>query len=144
LRITRATATRLLAAREAVAALADDRVVAVGQRGYEVVQVRGARRGNHLLLGRVGAREELVVADRGVEQERVLEDDPDVGAQRLERERAGVVAVDQHAAGGGVVEARDERGERRLPRAAGPTGPTSCPGSIRPLNSKSAGRACPG
>ena len=44
----------LLAAREAVAALADDRVVAVGQRRDQVVDPRRPRRVLDLLVGRVG------------------------------------------------------------------------------------------
>ncbi len=46
-----------LAAGELVAALADDRVVAVGQRRDEVVDVRGARGGDHFgFASRPGAR----------------------------------------------------------------------------------------
>ena len=44
----------LLAAGEAVAALADERVVAVGQRRDQVVDLRGARGVLDLLVGRVG------------------------------------------------------------------------------------------
>ena len=43
----------LLAARQLVAALADDRVVAIGQLGDPVVDRRGPRRGLELGLGRV-------------------------------------------------------------------------------------------
>lgn len=50
----------------------------------------------------------------------VLEDDPDVAAQRLERELARVVAVDQDPPGGGVIEAGDEGGQRGFAGTAGP------------------------
>ena len=46
----------LLAARHAVAALADDGVVAVGQRRDEVVDPRRLARGDELVVGGVGAR----------------------------------------------------------------------------------------
>src|SRR3954470_11585799 len=51
----------LLAAGEAVAALADDRVVALGQRRVQVVDARGAGGVLDLLVGRAGAREAQVV-----------------------------------------------------------------------------------
>jgi hypothetical protein len=87
----------LLPAGEAVSALTDDRVVAVGKRGDEVVHVGRPGGGGHLLLRGVGKRVEEVLADRGVKQERVLEHDPDVPAQRLQGEVADVVPVEQNA-----------------------------------------------
>ena len=53
----------LLAAREPVAALADERVVAIGQRGDHVVDLRGAARSLELCLGGVGLRVAQVVGD---------------------------------------------------------------------------------
>jgi hypothetical protein len=63
-----------------VAPLPHDGVVAVGQRGDEVVEVGGGGGRHQLSVGGVGAGVAQVVGDRGVEQEGVLEDDPDVAA----------------------------------------------------------------
>ena len=57
--------------------------------------------------------------DGVAEEERVVVDDRDLRAQRVRVERAHVGAVDEHAPGGRVVEARDELHERRLARAGG-------------------------
>ena len=62
----------LLAAAEPVAALTDDRVVAVGERSDRVVDPSGLRRVDELLVGGLGIGVTQVVADRLVEQVRVL------------------------------------------------------------------------
>ena len=62
----------LLAARQLVAALADDRVVAVGQLRDPVVDRRGPRRRLELGVGRVRPGVQQVLADRRVEQVRLL------------------------------------------------------------------------
>ena len=67
----------LLAARQLVAALADDRVVALGQLGDPVVDRRGTGRHLELLVGRLGLGVVQVLADRGVEQVRLLGHDAD-------------------------------------------------------------------
>ena len=79
----------LLAAGEAVAALADDRVVAVGQAGDQVVDARGAGRLLDLLVGRVGPGEAQVLADRRVEEVGLLRDDADRARERREASRRG-------------------------------------------------------
>ena len=56
-------------------------------------------------------------ATRRGEQERVVGDDGDLGAQRGGVDVAHVDAVDEHRAGGHVVEPRHELHERRLARA---------------------------
>jgi hypothetical protein len=78
-------------------------------------------RARGLDLGLVGVRaaEGDVVGDRAAEQERLLGHDPHLRAQRVRRHVAQVVAVDEHAPVGWVVEARDELGEGRLARARG-------------------------
>ena len=106
-----------LAAGERDPALADHRVVAVRQLLDELVRLRGARRPLDLLVGRVEDAEGDVLAHGRREEERILGDDADLAAQRAARDVAHVDAVDEHAALGRVVEARHERGERRLARA---------------------------
>ena len=88
----------LLAAREAVAALADDGLVALGQRRDQAVDLRGARGLLDLLVGRVGLREAEVLAHGRVEEVRLLRDDADRGGERRERQLAQVDAVDRDAA----------------------------------------------
>ena len=103
-----------LPGRELCAALADFRVVAVRQLGDELLG-SDRRRGLADLLGaRAGPPEGDVLGDRAREQERLLRHDPHLRAQRAARDLAQVVAVDEHAARGRVVEARDELGHRRL------------------------------
>ena len=107
----------LLAAREAVPALADDRVVALRERRDQPVDLRGVGGCDELLFGRVGLREAQVVADRGVEQVRLLRHDADERRKRRERQVAQVDAADRDAPLVDVVEARGEVAEGRLPRA---------------------------
>ena len=57
---------------------------------------------------------------RAGEQERLLRDDAELAAQRVDGDVAQVVAVDQHPTLGRVVEARDELGDGRLARAGRP------------------------
>ena len=88
-------------------AFADHRVVAVRHLGDELVGVGELRGGDDFGLGRARPAIGDVLADRAAEQHRVLQHEADLAAQRRE---LGVVpdvdAVDQHAAGIGVVEAR--------------------------------------
>ena len=109
-----------LAAAECEPALPDDGLVALGERRDEVVGLRGPRRRAHLLVGRLGLAEADVLGNRRTEQERVLVHDADVAAQVGELQVAHVLAVDEHRAAAGVVEARHEVGERGLaaPRVA--------------------------
>ena len=67
----------LLAAREPVAALADDGLVALGERGDQVVDLPGAGGLLDLVVRRVGPGEAEVLPHRGVEQVRLLRDDAD-------------------------------------------------------------------
>ena len=69
----------LLAARQPVAALADDGVVAVGQRGDDVVDARGPARGHDLVVGGVGLGVAQVGADVSWNRCGVLGDDADRG-----------------------------------------------------------------
>ena len=104
-RSSRAIASRCFSPpTEPVAPLADDRVVPVGECGDRVVDTRRLRRGHQLLVGGVGVGVAQVVADRLVEQVRVLRHHTDRGAQGVERQIAHVVAVDAHRAGRHVVQ----------------------------------------
>ena len=107
----------LLAAREAVAALADDGVVAVRERGDDVVDPRSFGRGVELLVARGRLREAEVLAHRGMEEIRLLRDDPDEIRKRGEGEVSHVDAADRDGAAVDVVEPRCEVAERRLPGA---------------------------
>ena len=69
-----------------------------------------------------------VLPDRRVEQLRVLQHEPDLPAQRPDREVPDVDAVDGDRAGVRVVEARDQADERGLAAAARPDQPDELTG----------------
>ena len=102
---------------EAAAALAEDRLVALGQALDERVGASQLRGGDHLLVGRVGPAVADVVHDRVAEQERVLQHDADLRAQAARGDVAHVDAVDRDRARRDVVEARDQVDHGRLARA---------------------------
>ena len=110
----------LLAAREAIAALADDGVVALGQRGDHVVDPRRLRGRLELVVRSVGLGEAQVLAHRRMEEIRLLRDDAHEVRQGLEAEVAHVDAADRDAPSVDVVEARREVAERRLAGAGLP------------------------
>ena len=120
----------LLAARHAVAALADDRVETVGQRLDEIEDARALECLAQIGFGRSGPREGEVGADRVVEEVRVLRHQPDRGVHRLEGEVAHVVAVD---AAPSPARRRTTRGTSIaivvLPAPEAPTSATVSPGS---------------
>ena len=70
-----------LAARERDAALADHRVVALGQALDELVRLREPRDALDLGVGQLRQAERDVVPHRGGEEERILRDDADLAAQ---------------------------------------------------------------
>ena len=102
----------LLAAREAVAALADDGVVALGQRGDQVVDASGAGGRLDLLVGGVGTREAQVLRapwrGRGRSPGRPRRRSPPAtrSSRRARRRRRCVTApaLDVVEAGGQVAE----------------------------------------
>ena len=109
-----------LATREGVAPLADHGVVAVGEVADELVSPsRGGRRFDLLVGGRWSAVSD-VVADRHREQERLVEDDTDVGPQAGLGELADIVSVEFDRAVAHVVEPGEQSGHGRLTRS-GPT-----------------------
>ena len=108
-----------LSAGQGEALLADAGVEAPGEVEGEagLGHLEGAQ---HLRLGGVGLAHEQVLAHRGREQRRLLEGEPDVATEAVDREVAEVVAVEGDAPGGGVVEAGQERDQRGLAGAGGP------------------------
>ena len=73
-----------LAAGELDAALADDRVIALREALGELVDAGDATGGKKLLLGRIGPGEHDVVADRSIEEERVLQHHAQLAAIAVE------------------------------------------------------------
>ncbi len=103
-----------LAAREPVAALADDRPEPVGQRPDQIGKVGLVEGAPELVVRRPRPGEAQVLAHRVVEEVTVLGDHAGRLADRLEREVANIDAAEPDRARIGVVEPRDERGDRRL------------------------------
>jgi hypothetical protein len=120
LRKARATEMRWRSPPESSApALAELGLVAVGQRGDEVVRVGRAGRREDLLVGRLQAPVADVVEDARAEQQRLLQDDAELLAHRRDGEVAQVVPVERDAPVLGVVEARQQVEQRALARAGG-------------------------
>jgi hypothetical protein len=107
----------LLAARQLVAALADERVIPLGQFGDALVDGRGARRHLELRVGGPGLGVVQVVADGRVEQVRLLGHDADHLAERGKLDPPDVDAVDLDGAGVHVVQPRNQVRGRGLARA---------------------------
>ena len=103
-----------LPARERQPALADDGVVAAGELEDELVGLGHPGRRLDLLVGGVGSSVGDVGPHRVGEEEALLEHDADLAAQRVQRDVAHVVPVDEDGAAVGVVEARDQHGDGRL------------------------------
>ena len=106
-----------LAAGQAAAAFADDRVVALGQLQDEVVSAGERSRSDHAVDRHAGLGKRDVVADRTVEQNVLLQHDAQLAAQPRAVHHGEIDAVDEHASALGDVETLDELGERALSRA---------------------------
>ena len=120
-----------LPARQGLAAVAQHRVVAVGQRHHEVV---GAGQPGGLLdlrAGGAGPGVPDVLAHRGPEQHRALHHHGDLRAQRVGLQLADVVAVDEHPAAGGDGQPAQQRQQRRLPGPRRAHDPDQVPGRHR-------------
>lgn len=110
----------LLAAGELQAALADLRLVAVGQRFDKVMDLRRAGGFDHLFAACIGAPVGDVVIDAVVEEHRVLRNDADSGAHAGLRDIAQVLSVDLDGAGLHVIETEQQARQRRLAGTAPP------------------------
>jgi hypothetical protein len=108
-----------LAAGEALAAVADLRLIALGKLGDEIVGQRGLGSGNHARFGQVGAAVAQIVPDRIVEEDGFLGDDGHLFAEGAQGDVANVVAVDAHAAGNRGVKSREKIDQGGLAGAAG-------------------------
>src|SRR5690606_38019599 len=105
----------LLPARQRYAPLADHRFVAVGKAHDVVVQLGLFGRLLDLLPREVAAEAD-VFGDGGGEEEVVLGRVADLRAQRLQRDAADVVAVDENGAHGRVEHPQQQVGQRSLAR----------------------------
>jgi hypothetical protein len=93
-----------------LAALVHDRVQAVGHPLNHVAEGHRAHGFEDLLVGGVRTGKGDFVAQAPSKQKRLPGHDAELAAQRVYGHPADVVAVDQDATLGGVVEARDQHG----------------------------------
>jgi hypothetical protein len=119
-----------LAAREGVAALADDGVVALRAAHDELVGVGGAGRRLDLFEGGVRSAVGDVVAIEMEKRKGSSSTTPTLARSDVERHVAHVVAVDRDGAVGHVVEARQQRATVDLPEPVRPTIATVSPASM--------------
>jgi hypothetical protein len=103
-----------LTARHHVPVLADLGVQPLGQPPDELAEVGQLDRSLDRGVVGVGRGVGDVVAKRAVQHRRVLLDEADAGSTLVARERGDVAAGEQDAPAIGIVEALDERDDRRL------------------------------
>ena len=108
-----------LAAGDAHAALAQKGLVALRQRGDEVVGVGGLGGGDDVGIRRIGPAVANVVQRVGREDGAVLRHDADAPAQAVQRRGGDVDAVELHLPGLHVVVAQQQLEHGALARAAG-------------------------
>src|SRR5215208_6977159 len=99
---------------EGVAPLADDGLVSIFEVNDEVVGVGCFGGLDNLLRRSVQLSVDDVLLDGGAEEDRVLEDDPDLLAQGLELVVLYVSPIDPDGASSGFVEAEDKADKGRL------------------------------
>ena len=109
-----------LPARQAHAALTDERRVAIGQLENELMRVGGAARRLQLLRCGPRPRDVQVVSDAAIKQVRVLRNHGDLASQHVDRQVAQVVSVEQHATLLRIDEAQQQVDQRGLARARRP------------------------
>ena len=106
--------TLALSARKRVSFLSDNGIVSVGEFNDKSVRARRFRRRNDRLARRAGRRIGDIVVDRSVEEERLLQNDAHLRAQRVLRQIAQVDAVDRDLAPAGIVKTHEKVDHRRL------------------------------
>ena len=109
-----------LATRQIRPAGAQVRVEALRQLRHDVVALRGAQRGRHLLARSIGPGCAHVFLKRAAEQPVGLEDERDLVHKLMRVGIAHVHAADEHTPGGCVPEAWDQACARRLAAARRP------------------------
>ena len=107
-----------LAARQPLAALTDQRVVAVRQPQDEIVRMGGTRCGDDVVARGVRPAIGNVLRNGAEEQEGLLQHQPDVTPVVGHGEAADVGAIDLDRAVGHVVETADQVDQRALARTA--------------------------
>src|SRR5579863_5206250 len=108
-----------LAAGELDAALADDRVIFVGEGFGEFVDPGDAAGAQNFFFGGIGARESYVLANGSIEQERFLKNDAETGAVGVEAYRAQIFAIDANHSLRGHIERADQADRGGLARTGG-------------------------
>ncbi len=83
------------------------------------MRLRGPGRRDHFLVRGIGPTVSDIALDRVGEQQRGLQHDPDLTAQRDQIHAADIHAVDQQFSLAHIVETRDQVDQRRLARPRG-------------------------
>ena len=107
-----------MAATERSPPLTHRSAVATGEFHDEVVGIGQAGCPHNLLTGRFRIGESNVLAHRSAEQERVLGNDSDLSAQRIELNLGDVVAIDQNPAFTRLIKPRQQLHQGALAAAA--------------------------
>ncbi len=99
------------------AAFANRAVVSVRHAANEILRLRAPRRVADLGFGRARPAVSDVLAHGGGEENGVLEDDRDLGAERFLRDLPHIAPVQPNDSGVGIVKTRDEAKKSALTRA---------------------------
>src|SRR5207245_6737360 len=100
------------------AAFAHGVAVAVWQLANEFIGLRALGRINDFVVARIGPAVGNVFPNRRRKKQRVLEDDPDLRAQRFLFDLAHVAAVERDRAESRIVKTRDQTQKRAFPSAS--------------------------
>ena len=92
-----------LTAGETPALLTDDRIISVGERSDELMRIGSLGRANNHFVGRVGPSVGDVLAHSGIEDQRLLQQDRDVLAQRAHLQVAKIMAIQPDFSLGWVI-----------------------------------------
>ena len=96
---------------------AEDRVVLLGKTDDEIVSVGVLRRRDDVFHRRIQTAVANVLGDGAGKQQRLLQYEAELVAQRLERDLPQVHTVEQHTSGDRIVKPWNQADERRLPGA---------------------------